>query len=513
MVAFHGRGGEYDALLIAPHHGYEADGTPRDSGLTLESNAPIGMLSIAQFLHDNGLRVKLLHMDSERLFVEDNDLEWDLDAILAAHPAAWVGIQAHWHLYSNGAPQIAERYRRLHPDSLIYLGGIFGACFAEKFLATYPSLNGLVQGEGEVPALELTRAALAGKDHTTVAGAWHRTPQGTRYIEPADGSLVPMEELPIVNADAPPFDDVTWGYGAFINIARGLCPFQCGYCVANRQSFFRRPLSTVSVDRVIEQIRTYEKLGFKEIFLGESEFVYPRYVGQLAEALAASGLDITVRLETHPVLFKRPELVRNLVDGGFVRFTMGCESASKSVLKRTGRGSSREQILDAVRLISDMGGMVLTAWIANLPGETASEFRETYEAMREVVALGGQIYWIENLMVTPGTKFADDPSAYDIDVLVNTLEGWQRWSQLSKRYVTEEEFAAKPREYLTHINTNSTPADMVKRFYQLRYLARDLVPDMRRNVERNMTGNEYLYELEMGELGWFEEKGYLLLSY
>ena len=59
--------------------------------------------------------------------------------------------------------------------------------------------------------------------------------------------------------------------------------------------------------------------------------------------------------------------------------------------------------------IAETGGIVLTSWISNLPGETASEFQQTQEIMHTVVKSGGFIYWIENLHVLPGSKLYKKP--------------------------------------------------------------------------------------------------------
>jgi radical SAM superfamily enzyme YgiQ (UPF0313 family) len=108
-------------------------------------------------------------------------------------------------------------------------------------------------------------------------------------------------------------------------------------------------------------------------------------------------------LESHPVLFERRHLLDKMIEAKFLKFTMGCESGSDSVLKRMGRKSNSTQILNSVKSIAERGGIVLTSWICNLPGETESEFLETRKTMRQVVDARGFIFWIENLHVFPGT--------------------------------------------------------------------------------------------------------------
>jgi radical SAM superfamily enzyme YgiQ (UPF0313 family) len=193
---------------------------------------------------------------------------------------------------------------------------------------------------------------------------------------------------------------------------------------------------------------------------------------------------------------------------------MGCESGSNSLLKRIGRHSNARQILEAVKRIAEMGGIVLTSWISNLPGETLTEFMETQELMRQVVKMGGLIYWIENLHVLPGSKFYEKPQKWDIELLLNNLEDWIRWSVLSKKYATLEEVCKEPLTYLTHLNRNISAEEMIERLYSNRKLAVSLIPEMKSNLENRIkTLPRDILESEMNALDWYEDKGWKLVLY
>lgn len=501
--------GQFDVLLISPHTSYRSDGRPRFSSLELSDVVPLGLLSIAQFLHAQGLRVKLLHLPSEheQPFEEAN---WDLDAILAGHAARVVGIQAHWYLYCNGAIQIADRYRRIHPGARIYLGGQFASAMAEQFLRACPALDGVVDGEGEIPMLRLARAAAEGGDPGSVPGCWHRNHDAVRHSPASGNSLVPMRELPLLDPGCEPFDNIAWWKRTYINITRGRCPCRCGYCVANYQPFYRRPLVLNQTDRVIEQIRIYDEHGFNELFLGETEFLSPRYRTQmmeLADRIQSLRPNLTFSIEGHPGMFSDPDLARRLVRAGFLRFSIGAESGSTGVLRRIGRNSTRDEILRAVRNISAAGGLVQTSWICNLPGETDAEFGESLDTMKQVADSGGQIYWIDPLIVLPDTPFSRCPQAHQIQPLLNSLEDWQRWSLLAKNEASTEDLRANPLRYLTHVNLNTSPEVMIDRFIRCRSLAVELVPQMKANAQRvlSRSGNAHAQEQLQDELGVLED--------
>ena len=200
-----------------------------------------------------------------------------------------------------------------------------------------------------------------------------------------------------------------------------------------------------------------------------------------------------------------------MLRANFLRYTLGCESGSDSLLKRMGRNSDSRQILAGVKQIAERGGMAVTSWISNLPGETVSDFEQTQALMREVVTAGGFIYWIENLHVVPGSKLSQAPEIYDIEILLKNLQDWRRWSLDSKKYVDFEDALNQPLRYLTHRNRNLSAREMIERFYSNRKLARALIPAMKRNLqERAQHVVPDLLEAEMQTLRWYEDRGWRL---
>ena len=325
------------------------------------------------------------------------------------------------------------------------------------------------------------------------------------------GSLLALNEIPIIVPEAPPFEDVIWPKGHYINISRGLCRENCSYCVTNNKRLNTRTYETMKIDKILEQIAVYQEYGFTQLFLGEHHFLNIAFMNELFEAMIKENFNLFFELETHPIIFKEKKLLERMIQANFWRFTMGCESGSNSLLKRMGRRSNREQIIQSVKQIVDCGGIVLTSWISNLPGETASEFQETQDLMKHVVEIGGFIYWIENLHVSPGSQLYEFPRHWNIEIILNTLEKWIDWSMNSKKYVAREEARKHPLRYLTHLNQDATPEEMIERFYSHRKLARALMPAMKRNLHLRFKAlHPDNFEIEMKALEWYESKGWKL---
>jgi len=131
--------------------------------------------------------------------------------------------------------------------------------------------------------------------------------------------------------------------------------------------------------------------------------------------------------------------------------------------------------------------------------------------MHQVVKAGGFIYWIENLHVLPGSKISQMPENYDIEIILNNLADWMRWSIESKKYVDFEEAFNEPLRYITHLNHNISPHEMIERLYSNRKLARSLIPEMKLNLQSRIEFlAPHLFEAEMQTLEWYESKGWQL---
>ena len=72
----------------------------------------------------------------------------------------------------------------------------------------------------------------------------------------------------------------------------------------------------------------------------------------------------------------------------------------------------------------------------------------------------------------------------------------------------------QPGDYLTHINHDSTPGEMIRRFYTQRRRARDLVPTMKANLaDRSPYLPTALARTERQKMDWHEENGWKLLLF
>ena len=514
----------YDAVLISTHYNYDDEGTmiPPQNAEGYEDLSmiiPLGIIHMAQYLHDCGFKVRVIHIPHEmhslrRFGISEDKIENPVEKILSRYPAHVCGIQVHWYLYCGGAVFVSNLYKKLFPDSKVFLGGYMATACWREFLNISKDIDGVVLGEGEKTFKIILENVLRSRDRglNDVSGVALRGRNDDHiYNPPREDSVLGLDEIPIIYPDSPPFENIYWQKRHFMNISRGLCPEKCAYCVGNNKDINNRPYQTLKIDKILKQLCVYQEYGFQELFLGENHFLNMSFMRELLENIIRENFALYFELETHPVLFNNPTLLDNMIQAGFLKYTMGCESGADSLLKKMRRNSNSRQIIESVKRIAEMGGIVLTSWISNLPGETQSEFQKTQEIMHHVVNAGGFIYWIENLHVFPGSTLYEKPQYWDIEILLNNLEEWIRWSILSKKYVSFEEAYSNPNYYLTHLNKNITPENMIERFYSNRKLALSLVPEMKTNLEnRSENLPSDIVQTEMQAIQWYESKGHKL---
>jgi len=514
----------YDAILISTHFNYDKDGTPVPAGGAddyddLSVEIPQGIVYVAQYLHDCGFKVRVVHIPHEMYYLKrfgiwDDQFENLVEKILSNYPAHICGIQVHWYLYCGGAVHIAGLYKKLFPDSKIFLGGYMATACWKEFLNASKDIDGVILGEGEKTFKKIVEKSNSSRDFdlSDIEGLAFRSANQDLICKPPNRrSVLEVDEIPIILPDAAPFNNIRWPNRHSINISRGLCPDNCSYCVANSKEINPRVYQTLKIDKIIEQLHIYQKFGLREIFLGENHFLNTSFMQELIENIIRENPALYFVLETHPVIFEDTQLLEKMIQANFLKYTMGCESGADSLLKRMGRKSTSTQIIGSVRRIVEAGGIVLTSWISNLPGETASEFQQTQELMTTVVKSGGFIYWIENLHVLPGSKLYKHPRRWGIEILVNNLQDWIRWGPPSKRYVAFDEAYEKPLKYLTHLDKNVSPQEMIERFYSNRQLALLLTPEMKLNLKNRFSRlPPEILETEMQVLDWYDAKGWKL---
>ena len=146
----------YDAVLISTHYNYDDEGRvilPQNTEdyEDLSMIIPLGIIHMAQYLHDRGFQVRVVHVPHEMEFlrhfgINEDQIENPVEKILRRYPAHVCGIQVHWYLYCGGAVFVSNLYKKLFPDTKVFLGGYMATAYWKEFLNASKDIDGVVLG-------------------------------------------------------------------------------------------------------------------------------------------------------------------------------------------------------------------------------------------------------------------------------------------------------------------------------------------------------------------------------
>lgn len=180
------------------------------------------------------------------------------------------------------------------------------------------------------------------------------------------------------------------GVATFVNITKG-CDNFCSFCVV---PFTRGRLRSRAMAEILADVHKLTERGVREItLLGQNVNSYQSDCGaDFAKLLETIALDtdlLRIRYTTsHPKDFDR-----NLVEVMQRNRTKICDyihlpfqSGSSRILERMNRGYTREGYLEKIRMIKEVipGVSLSTDIIVGFPGETDSEYEETFSLVEEV---------------------------------------------------------------------------------------------------------------------------------
>jgi B12-binding domain/radical SAM domain protein len=296
-------------------------------------------------------------------------------------------------------PEMRKLMQRLRtdfgPKVAIIAGGPHTTACPEDVLAA--GADAAIRGEAEVAFPEVLRKLAAGQDVTRVQ--------------------VPAER---VNLDD--FCSFSPKRGMFgpIEITRG-CAFACNYCQTSR--IFGVELRHRSIANIVRQAETLRSINRRVVrLLSPNAFSYGSSDGRhinlqaIRELLAAlrSSLDAKARIifahfpsEARPehVVPETLDLLKEFADNDEI--VIGAQSGSDRMLDLCHRSHNVTSVLRAVTLARKYGYKVIVDFIFGLPGDTASDLRQTLAVIDDLVRLGARIH--PHLFAPlPQTPFADE---------------------------------------------------------------------------------------------------------
>ena len=241
---------------------------------------PIGMTSIAAYLARNNYRVRIVNLGRRMVA----DPRFDAEGHLGRLRSRVFGIDLHWLAHAQGALAGARVIRRLHPGSLVLMGGLSASYYHEDLIRD-PSVDLVLRGDStEEPCRQLLQALREGRPLDTVANLTHKRADGTISVNAL--SYVPADidafELPAYEhilrsvfgrdrlADALPYHGWLARPLTVLLSSRG-CTLECATCGGSRSAYRmicgRSQPAFRSPERMVADLRAIRSFSRAPVFV------------------------------------------------------------------------------------------------------------------------------------------------------------------------------------------------------------------------------------------------------
>jgi len=268
---------------------------------------------------------------------------------------------------------------------------------------------------------------------------------GDILVNPDRPFIYDLDDLPLPRHDLLPLADyrapLVGGPYAFVVTSRG-CPGRCRFCI--KHVSYGDSVRFRSPESVLEEIEALVDLGVRDVHMYADLFTVNRdHVLGVAEALIERGTPVRWTCNSR-VDFVDESMLQTMARAGCWMIAWGIESADERMLRRMRKGTSLDQIRQALRWSKDAGIMNWGYFIIGLPGETEKSILHTIDVSKKLpldLALfhiaaphpGTPFFFevVENGWFRPGTQWEevdmDRSTVLDYpDLSAEDLERWAR---------------------------------------------------------------------------------------
>ncbi|MRR33801.1 radical SAM protein [bacterium] len=362
------------ALLIHPH-GSNWMGSGKDITTIFNLMPPIGLLSIAAYLEARGIEVEILDCYGAPASVERHATD-----ILSRNPDV-VGFSCTTSSFLEGHA-IAERVKEKNPDIRIVFGGAHACAVGAPLLDSFPAVDYLVIGEGEVTFAELLCSGF--RNVEDIPGIARRK-DGKGSLTAVRENIPDLDTLPFPAYHRLPDFPRRYNLPLFsypkapntsIISSRG-CPYQCSYC---DRSVFSRGFRFNSPEYIVEHLRYLNRdFGIRHVFFYDDLFTFDRKrVERFCVLMEEKRVPVTynciARLEHVDA-----ELLSLLKRSGCWQVNFGIESGDPEILGKHRKLYDLDRVRDKLSMVRETGMRVKGLFMMGFPGETEASVRRTID--------------------------------------------------------------------------------------------------------------------------------------
>lgn len=361
------------------------------SRMPKEHLPPLGLLSIAGPLIDNGFDVSLYDADYYNHKIERivrKIVTEAPDAILLGHSGS-----------TSAQPiinEITKLVRKQNNQVKIIIGGVFPTYHWKEILDTNPQIDFIVCGEGEEICLNLFKAIENETPIEDVKGLALRS-VGVAQKTQVAGNIKCLDDFRVAWELMEGYNYTYWGKrkAVVIQFSRG-CPYPCTYC---GQSFFWQKWRHRDPQLLANEIEMLHiKYGVEVInFADENPSSNPKAWKAFLEALVAKNLKLilvgSIRADN---IVRDADILHLYKKAGFERFLLGIENYDEVVLEKIKKAGAISKDKEAIQLLRKHGILSMATYVVGFGEERTRDF---YNSLKQLLSYDPD--QVQLLYVTP----------------------------------------------------------------------------------------------------------------
>jgi radical SAM superfamily enzyme YgiQ (UPF0313 family) len=352
---------------------------------------PLGILSIAAYLLEQGFSVKVVDIHAERMSPQQ------FRQLIRAYRPRYAGITVLSSMVVS-SHAIAKLVKREVPDCVVVMGGVHAEAYPERMLRD-SAVDVVVRGDGERPMAAL----VAGRPWATVESVSFLRPDGSMQHTPLQAIEMDLDRYAMPAYHLVDFKRYFPSATSYRNLpainvimTRG-CPGTCTFC-----NSARTVLRSRSPGKVFEQIQLLrEQYGIRQVQFFDDTFTVNRPgVLELCRLLRQHRVDITFSCYARGDCFNA-EMARALKAAGCHQIMIGVETGSEAIMRNIGKVIRKDRYADVVRIAHQHGIEVRAGFIIGNLGET---WETMEESLRFAIDLDVDFFQLSISTPYPGTQ-------------------------------------------------------------------------------------------------------------
>jgi radical SAM superfamily enzyme YgiQ (UPF0313 family) len=315
--------------------------------------------------------------------------------------ARFIGISVPMHTALRLGLRIAEEIRKLNPESHICFYGLYATLNAEYLLGTVA--DSVIGGEFEEALVQLIKAVKSEApveidNVSTRKRLSNPVLARLRFTVPDRRGLVPLEHYAKLDYNG---EQRLTGY---VEASRG-CLHHCTHCPI--PPVYDGRFFIVPENIVLEDVRGLVASGARHITFGDPDFLNGpghslRITRAMHEEFPALTFDFTAKVEH---ILKYRDLVPELARSGCMFVVSAVESLSNIVLENLKKDHTRDDVIEALRILRGAGIAMRPTFVSFTPWGTIDDYIDVLEFVESqgLIDHVDPVQYSIRLLVPPGS--------------------------------------------------------------------------------------------------------------